>query len=237
MGLLKTEATVNDSDENDLTFSMEMKRKPEYYEDFAILPVVLMVVLGWFSFFIDRSAVPARVTMTTFGFLTIMNFLSSQLATLPRIGAKKSWLLRFMLVSLIFCFYAVVEYIFVNYLYRVERRTDKIQEKAAQHKKRRIAIEMDKQTGCRVVAFPQDTVVNNKPENGLSEKKFEEYNIDNVRASKAEMSYFGLCKIDYLLLKQDGNMFFKDQHIDIFSRYAYPIIYTICCVVQYLSAK
>lgn len=134
--LITTEATANDSGENDITFSMKMKRKSEYYDDFVKLPVILMVVLGWSSFFIDRSAVPARITMTTFGFLTIMNFLNSQLATLPRIGPSQSWLLQFMLVSLIFCFYTVVEYVFVNYLYRVERRTDKIQEKAAQQKKK-----------------------------------------------------------------------------------------------------
>ena len=54
--LITTEATANDSGENDITFSMKMKRKSEYYDDFVKLPVILMVVLGWSSFFIDRSA-------------------------------------------------------------------------------------------------------------------------------------------------------------------------------------
>jgi len=93
---------------------------------------------------------------------------------------------------------------------------------------------VDKQTGCRVIAFSQDSN-HNKSDSKISGSFIgnnpEEYEIDNVRASKAEMSYFGLCKIEYLLLRQDGNMFFKDQHVDIFSRYAYPIAYLIFIMI------
>jgi len=173
--------------------------------------------------------------MTNFGFLTIMNFLNSQLSTLPRIGAGKSWLLEFMLVSLIFCFYTVVEYIFVNYLYRVERRVDKIQEIASKQKKKRIMNEMERNNACRIAAANARHGTKNTYStiNGLKtiNDNFHMKDIENVRATKADMAHYGLCRIDHLLLKQDGTMFFKDQHVDIFSRYGYPIVFSIIMVV------
>jgi len=55
--LVKTQAIDNTSnEENNVTFSMVMQRNSEYYQDFVILPVILMIILGWSSFFIDRSA-------------------------------------------------------------------------------------------------------------------------------------------------------------------------------------
>jgi len=39
----------------------------------------------------------------------------------------------------------------------------------------------------------------------------------------------GIHKIDYLLLREDGTMRFKDQHVDIFSRYLFPVLYFIAC--------
>merc|ERR1711862_713773 len=55
---------------------------------------------------------------------------------------------------------------------------------------------------------------------------------DNVvTVNKDDMLQIGLFKIDRLIVKRDGRMLFKDQHIEIFSRYAYPITYIILCLV------
>merc|ERR1711862_658110 len=55
---------------------------------------------------------------------------------------------------------------------------------------------------------------------------------DNVvTVNKDDMVQVGLFKIVRLIVKRDGRMLFKDQHIEIFSRYAYPITYIILCLV------
>merc|ERR1712003_340163 len=86
---------------------------------------------------IDRGSAPARVSMSTIGFLTISNFLTSELKSLPRIGTNGAWLLLFMQISMIFTFYSVIEYVVCNYLYRVQVRIENVHKLAAEIKHRR----------------------------------------------------------------------------------------------------
>ena len=46
-----------------------------------------------------------------------------------------------------------------------------------------------------------------------------------VEPNKKDMEKIGIYKIDSLLLNSDGQMRFKDQHVDILSRYIYPLSY------------
>ena len=69
-------------------FSFSLTRNSDYYMQFVVFPVVTIVVLSWASFFIDRGAVPARVTIPIACFLTMTNFMSSQLKLLPIIGSN-----------------------------------------------------------------------------------------------------------------------------------------------------
>ena len=80
--------------------------------------------------------------------------------------------------------------IFVNYLYRVERRTDKIQEIASKQKKKRIVTEMERNTACRVVPTARNETKNTYSNlNSLKtiNDHFHIKDIENVRATKAEM--------------------------------------------------
>lgn len=197
-------------------FSIYLERKSSYYVQFVIVPVLMMVSMSWSSFFIDRAAVPARVSMSTFCFLTISNFLSSELKNLPRLGGKDAWLLRFMQVSLFFVFIAVVEYVLCNYLYRVEKRLKEARKLAAELKH------------TKENASPKDTT------NGVSESCISENDI-NITVVKKDMLVVGINKIDRLILKRDGHMLVKDEHVEIFFRYAYPISYSIFCLVVYFK--
>merc|ERR1711862_531434 len=162
---------------------------------------------------------------STICFLTISNFLGSQLKALPRIGADAAWLLLFMLISMIFTFYAVVEYIICNYLFRVEQRVDKTRELAIEEKKARIKHQASTANSCRVVSLPPD---NETSPNGGS-VDFDD--INNITVNKDDMLQIGLFKIDRLIVMTNGEMMFKDQHIEISSRYAYPISYVVLCIL------
>ena len=65
------EQAMNDQKSVSLQFSL--KRKPAYYIDYVIIPMLLMVAIAWSSFFITRSAVPARVAVAIIGYLTMSN--------------------------------------------------------------------------------------------------------------------------------------------------------------------
>merc|ERR1711862_253099 len=180
---------------------------------------------------------------STICFLTISNFLGSQLKALPRIGADAAWLLQFMLSSLIFTFYAVVEYILCNYLFRVEQRVDKTRELAIEEKKARIKrISLQRFNSIQELSISTGVIpTNNGCSNtttSTSQHQVAPTNNNNVifddnvvTVNKDDMLQIGLFKIDRLIVKRDGRMLFKDQHIEIFSRYAYPITYIILCLV------
>jgi len=188
------------------TFEISLKRASNYYLHFVVIPVIMMVILGWSSFFIDRSSVPARVSMSTLCFLTISNFLSSELKALPRIAIQDAWLLRFMWVSLVFTFLPIVEYVLCNYLYRVEKRLKEVRKLALAVKQRNISTK-----------------------DSLDDSEC----YTKLRVNKEDMLAIGVYKFDRLILKKDGSMLVKDEYIEIFSRYSYPISYSIFCIIFY----
>ena len=107
-----------------LDFEVHLTRDPGYYTSNVIPPMVLVVTIAWMSFFISRTAVPARVALTIISFLTLAGQLSSLTSTLPASGSSV-WLLDLFQVSFLFVFVSIVEYTLANVLMRVEARVGK----------------------------------------------------------------------------------------------------------------
>merc|ERR1711982_171324 len=157
---------------------------------------------------------PARVTMSNVSFLTLNNFIGGQLRHLPRLGKSEAWLLQFMFISQMFAFYSIIEYVICNYLYRVEIRLDDIRDRAREMKKRKISSE--EETSNKVVVDLENLDGKNAPSAFCDE-------ISSLVVNKSDMLAVGsICKIDRLLLRNDGTMLIKDERVEIFSRYAYP---------------
>ena len=76
-----TENVGSVDSETPLLILFEMKRNSSYYLRYVVLPVILLVMVGWLSFFVQRSAAPARVGMSVFGLGIILNFVGQQLET------------------------------------------------------------------------------------------------------------------------------------------------------------
>ena len=109
-------------DESLIAFTFTITRNPEYYEQFVLAPLYMLVACSWMSFFIDPSAAPARVGLTAIATLAATNFVSAISAQLPR-QAGSVWLLDMLFFSaILFCFGAIVEYTIVNYLFCLDRR-------------------------------------------------------------------------------------------------------------------
>jgi hypothetical protein len=198
-------------------FTFELERNADYYKDFVIMPSILMVFIGWASFFISREAAPARVTMSMICFLANANYLSAQLANLPRLG-NDIWLLRFMTISQLFTFYAVIEYVVCNYLLRVEKRVAGGVKRAEELKSLKKESSSEDMTG---------TVQHQGSNESFSSCE------DSETVTKADLIAAGFdYKVDLLVLKNDGTMRFRDQHVDITSRYIYPLVYIVsCCII------
>ena len=47
----------------------------------------MMAMMGWFSFFIDRRAVPARVTLPVISFLVILTQIRNEMAEVGKVRA------------------------------------------------------------------------------------------------------------------------------------------------------
>ncbi|XP_026355742.2 gamma-aminobutyric acid receptor subunit rho-3 [Ursus arctos] len=84
-------------------------------------PAMLMVMLLWVSFWIDRRAVPARVSLGITVVLTMSTILSGMSASMPQVSYIKA-VDVYLWVSSLFVLLSVIEYAAVNYLTTAEER-------------------------------------------------------------------------------------------------------------------
>ncbi|XP_070533084.1 glycine receptor subunit alphaZ1-like [Ptychodera flava] len=109
-----------------------MRRQREMFVMGSYVPSLLIVVLSWFSFWINPNSEPARVSLCMTALLTISTQMNGIQAALPKVANLKAidvW----MSVCLIFVFAALVEYAVVNYLTLKAKRSKPAQSETEQH--------------------------------------------------------------------------------------------------------
>ena len=100
-----------------LKVELSMKRKIGFYFLQVFIPSIFLVVLSWLSFWVDASAVPARVSLGVTCVLTMTTQSSGIRQTLPPVSYAKAidvW----MFVCLLFVFAALLEFAYVNVVNR-----------------------------------------------------------------------------------------------------------------------
>ena len=216
-----------------------LKRNSEYYEQYVIAPTILFVVIAWSSFFIARAAAPARVAMSIILFLVINGQVNGQLATLPR-GESGVWLLDFMSMSQRFVFYAILEYGMCNFLMRIEMRIEKAKVAAIK---------------CRADEKPEGEATADIELTSTASKKATAISVTSVRVEARRNIFIRtLRKVDEpggaqslqaeiartassvtqvfpFLVSSEGGLRFRDQHLDIWSRWLFPLAYIIVLIV------
>ena len=113
-----SEAVVNTAV---LDVNFRLTRRPDYWVLYVVTPLVLLVLLCYFSFFLSRAAPPARAAIPTISFLAIVGMMSSVLRSLPR-PTGDVWLLQLFNISAYFVVASAVEYAAVAMLFRAEIR-------------------------------------------------------------------------------------------------------------------
>ncbi|XP_077866809.1 glycine receptor subunit alpha-2-like [Saccoglossus kowalevskii] len=106
-----------------LTATFRLQRQKEMYIMSNYLPSLLIVVLSWFSFWINPNSEPARVSLVMTALLTLCTQMNGIQGTMPKIAHLKAidvW----MSACLVFVFAALVEYAAVNYIsLRINRQS------------------------------------------------------------------------------------------------------------------
>uniref|UniRef100_A0A8C6FMA0 GABA(C) receptor n=1 Tax=Moschus moschiferus TaxID=68415 RepID=A0A8C6FMA0_MOSMO len=106
---------------NRLFINFVLRRHIFFFVLQTYFPAMLMVMLSWVSFWIDRRAVPARVSLGITTVLTMSTILSGVSASMPQVSYIKA-VDVYLWVSSLFVFLSVIEYAAVNYLTTVEER-------------------------------------------------------------------------------------------------------------------
>ena len=102
-------------DFNILTLRIHFHRRFEYYLTHNYIPAVLVVIISWLSFFVDRDCAPARVGMGITTILTMTTLLiGAGQQGLPVVSYIKAldW---YNIGCFIFVFVGLCEYSIVNY--------------------------------------------------------------------------------------------------------------------------
>uniref|UniRef100_A0A5S6QAV1 Ig-like domain-containing protein n=1 Tax=Trichuris muris TaxID=70415 RepID=A0A5S6QAV1_TRIMR len=102
-----------------LRTTLTLKREYSYYLITLYIPSFMLVVVSWVNFWIDKDAVPARVSLGVTTLLTMTTQASGVNAKLPPVSYTKAidvWIG----ICLAFIFGALLEFALVNYAGRVE---------------------------------------------------------------------------------------------------------------------
>ncbi|CAJ0960580.1 unnamed protein product, partial [Mesorhabditis belari] len=126
--IAKITATQNASEKSEYSCArvlLHLRREYSYYLIQLYIPCMMLVVVSWVSFWLDKDAVPARVSLGVTTLLTMTtqsSGINSKLPPVSYIKAVDVWIG----VCLAFIFGALLEYAVVNYYGRKEfMRKDK----------------------------------------------------------------------------------------------------------------
>jgi gamma-aminobutyric acid receptor subunit beta len=114
-----------------LTMKLYFVRSLGYYIIQIYIPSTLIVVLSWVSFWLDISAAPARITLGMTTVLTMVTFIWSTNASLPKISYIKG-IDVYLVTCFVMTFSSVIEYAVVAFIYnRTERKKKEAAAKSA----------------------------------------------------------------------------------------------------------
>jgi len=204
-----------------IMYSVQFAHNPRYYERYFLMPMAFMFVIAWSSFFIARGAVPARTAIVIISFLSISGMLNAVLSVLPK-QSDSVWLLDVSIATMIFVFTTILEYVAANYLMRREAAIAKATEGA----KKRLAEKQPTEVSstARAAAAPDGprnpTAIEVQVDVPPSASGFELLHEVRNTVGRAEAC----------LLRRDRpqpTMYVRDQDLDVFCRYAYPLAYVI----------
>ncbi|XP_077984867.1 gamma-aminobutyric acid receptor subunit beta-like [Glandiceps talaboti] len=115
-------------------------RNLSYYVIQIYFPSILIVILSWVSFFVNRGATPARVALGITTVLTMATIMATTASSLPKISYIKA-IDVFLGMCFLYVFASLVEYATVSYFNKARYKEER--ERRRKEKQRSIDIEMN----------------------------------------------------------------------------------------------
>ncbi|XP_027548465.1 gamma-aminobutyric acid receptor subunit rho-3 isoform X2 [Neopelma chrysocephalum] len=200
---------------NRLFINFALRRHIFFFVLQSYFPAMLMVMLSWVSFWIDRRAVPARVSLGITTVLTMSTIMTGVSASMPQVSYVKA-VDVYLWISFLFVFLSVIEYAAVNYLTTIEER------KQLKKRGKASGVYMD---AVQAMAF--DGCFHDTDDMDLSgfsdpceenETRTSETNISNEEPTRLKRSLKG----------NVGRIILQNNHvIDTYSRIIFPSVYIV----------
>lgn len=172
-------------------------------------------------------------------YLTLTNLAGSVNASIPKVSYNVA-LIDFVQFSRWCVFYSIIEYSLANWLMRVEKRIEAAAVKMAKQEAAReeaVRGSMDVPPGTVVELGEVQVNGNADPTMGSKRRRVKSTVLSQAASSSVLKKRNGpavrehLCGIDRYLVNSTGYLAIRDQHLDIFSRYAYPFACIIGIVI------
>ena len=94
---------------SEVNLNVHVSRKPRYYILYAMMPAMLLLVIEYVSFWVDREAAPARATMTVVPVLTLRLLLNSIFARVETVSYT-IYIAEFLNIAMGIAILCTVEY-------------------------------------------------------------------------------------------------------------------------------
>ena len=105
-----------------IDFGFQLERIPDYWVTFTVAPSVMLVAMSYGTFWIQRTAMPARATFAFICYLTTISLTNGALAVLPKVSSRNVLLLNILTLGQFFCAFTVFSIVVANYLLHIEVR-------------------------------------------------------------------------------------------------------------------
>ena len=107
----------------EIRFTIQVKRRYNFYIWKVFLPLLLMVLLSWAVFWVEARDLSNQVQIAITTILTVIAFAFAISATMPRVPYL-TYIDAFFLTCYVFVFISIVELMIVHLTYRKERAGD-----------------------------------------------------------------------------------------------------------------
>lgn len=128
-----------------LGLEIQFVRSMGYYLIQIYIPSGLIVIISWVSFWLNRAATPARVSLGVTTVLTMTTLMSSTNAALPKISYVKS-IDIFLGTCFVMVFASLLEYATVGYVekrIRLRKTRYQMMQKLAESRKKTVTVALD----------------------------------------------------------------------------------------------
>ncbi|XP_073998260.1 glycine receptor alpha 1 isoform X2 [Rhodnius prolixus] len=199
-----------------LKVDLLFKREFSYYLIQIYIPCCMLVIVSWVSFWLDQSAVPARVSLGVTTLLTMATQTSGINASLPPVSYTKAidvW----TGVCLTFVFGALLEFALVNYASRSDMHRDNMQKQRRQCELEHAAqLESDLlEDGGATFAMFQKPLVR-RPGETLTLDKIRQCEVHMQQAQRPNCCRSWLSKFPT-----------RSKRIDVISRITFPLVFAL----------